>query len=82
MVTCPVTLSTDSTLIPKSGTDGEKSSAEALPEFSFTPKAFLDTPTIFTSVFIAVVLNALLVNAVRFTVNGDVLEGASTTLEA
>ncbi len=58
-----------------------KSSIEAVPPDSTKPKELLDKPTTFTSVVISVFAKALFVNAVRFTVNGEILDGASTTLE-
>src|SRR5690606_9606051 len=82
MLTLLEALSTESTCTPLSGILGEKSSAVALAECSFNPKELLETPTIFTSVSMLVKLKALLVKAVRFTVKGDVLVGASTTFDA
>ena len=76
-----VALSTDSTFTPDSGNEGEKSSAEALVSLSTTPNELLDKPTTFTSVFISVLANALLVKTELFTVKGETFEGASTTLD-
>ena len=61
---------------------GVKSSTVQAVVFSTRPKALFDTPIIFTSEEISVWVKALLVKAVRFTVNGARLEGAATTFVA
>mmetsp|Transcript_3334 Transcript_3334/g.7844 ORF Transcript_3334/g.7844 Transcript_3334/m.7844 type:complete len:245 (-) Transcript_3334:916-1650(-) len=84
IVTFPDTLSTDATFTPNNESSklGAKDSAVAAPEFSTNPNELFETPIIFTSELSSVILNALFVNAVLFTVKGLVLVGAATTLEA
>ena len=59
MVTLPTALSTDSTVTPDSGKEGENSSTVAEPPDSISPKELLDNPTNFTSVEISVLAKAL-----------------------
>src|SRR5690606_11261803 len=82
MATLPFTLSTDSTLISEATKEGLKASSVAFPVDSTKPKELFDRPMIFTSVLICVNSNALFVNAVRLTVNGETEVGTSTTLDA
>src|SRR5690606_36412875 len=80
----PVVLSTELTLISKSFSSsvGSNDSAFALELLSLRPYALFARPTIFTWVVISVKLKALLVKAVLLTLNGSVLSGNETTLEA
>ena len=80
----PTTLSTSIDLVEKSASDnvGEKSSAVAVVLFSIAPKELLDTPITLTSVLIVVCAKPLLLKTVLFTLKGDVLSGAVTTLGA
>src|SRR5690606_730676 len=83
MVTFPDAFSTDSTFTLKSLSfnDGEKASSDAAPWASFTPNEFFERPIILISVLISVILKALLVKAVLFTLKGDVFSGRATTFD-
>ena len=79
IVTLSFALSMEVTLVDDVVKLGANASICAAAFFSTIPNELLDTPTILIGVDISVLQNALLVNAVRFTVNGFRFDGVATT---